>query len=390
MTDLKSQMLNPDVLHYRCALPPEQQEKLLDLRAFLAREVTPHVAEYWSRDEFPHEIAKKLADYGFAHVDAMAEDELFRSYIFAELARADVSLSVFFALHNDLVGATIELLGSQEQKQQWLPGLYAMDYTACFALTEPEHGSDVAGGMATTARREGDEWVINGAKRWIGSGTMARFAIVWARDEADDQVKGFIVENDRPGYEAVKMQHKTAVKIVQNADIFLTDVRIPASNKLEHANTFADTNKILQRSRNSLGWQAVGAQLGILDIARDYALERVQFGKPLAKFQLVQTLLVRIAANVAASLGMADQAVTLSQSGHLNMAQASLVKMKTSEMCRESAALGRQVMGGNGMLVDYGMGRFFNDVEAIFTYEGTFEVNSLIVGRGLTGHSAFL
>ena len=152
-------------------------------------------------------------------------------------------------------------------------------YTGCFALTEPEHGSDVAGGMATTARREGDEWVINGAKRWIGNGTMSRIAIVWARDEEDDQVKGFIVETDTSGYEATKIEHKTAVKIVQNADITFTDVRIPAENKLEKANTFADTNVILLGSRNGLGWQAVGAQQGILDAARRYALERAQFGR---------------------------------------------------------------------------------------------------------------
>ena len=167
-------------------------------------------------------------------------------------------------------------------------------------------------------------------------------------------------------------------------------MRIPAENKLEKANTFADTNVILLGSRNGLGWQAVGAQQGILDAARRYALERTQFGRPIAGHQLVQSLLVQIAANLAATLGMAHRAVQLEAAGEVSMTQASLVKLKTSQMCRESAALGRQMMGGNGILADTGLGRFFCDVEAIFTYEGTYEVNSLIVGRGLTGHSAFL
>lgn len=383
-------LIDVDVLEYHRLLTPEQQEKLTEIRAALAEIVTPHVAEAWSRDEFPHEIARQVGELGFNHLNGMTTDPLFRGCLMAELSRADISLSVYFALHNDLVGATLEHLGSEEQKQKWLPGLYAMEYTGCFGLTEPEHGSDVAGGMATTARREGDEWVINGAKRWIGNGTMSRIAIVWARDEADDQVKGFIVETDRPGYSATKIEHKTAVKIVQNADITFTDVRIPAENKLEKANSFADTNVILLGSRNGLGWQAVGAQQAVLDIARNYALERTQFGRPIAAHQLVQSLLVQIAGNLAATLGMAHRAVQLEAEGEVSMTQASLVKLKTSQMCRESAALGRQLMGGNGILADRGLGRFFCDVEAIFTYEGTYEVNSLIVGRGLTGHSAFL
>lgn len=383
-------LLDVDVLDFGSALTPEQQVRLREIRAFLAEQTRPHVAEHWSRDEFPHELARTLAEYGFSDMDTLTTDPLFRAYIMAELARADVSLSVFFALHNDLVAASLELLGSEEQKSRWLPGLKAFEYTGCFALTEPEHGSDVAGGMATTVRREGEEWVLNGAKRWIGSGTMSRLAIVWARDEADDQVKGFTVETDRPGFEAAKIHHKTAVKIVQNADLTFTDVRLPLDAKLEKADSFQATNVILQRSRNSLGWQAVGAQLGILDTARRYALERRQFGRPLAGFQMIQSHLVKIAGNLAASLGLAHQAMHLEQEGRVSMVQASLVKLTTSQLCRESAALGRQLMGGNGILADQDMGRFFCDVEAIFTYEGTYEVNSLIVGRGLTGVSAFL
>ena len=383
-------LIDVDVLEYHRLLTPEQQEKLTEIRAALAEIVTPHVAEAWSRDEFPHEIARRVGELGYNHISGMTEDPLFRGHLMAELARADISLSVYFALHNDLVGATLEALGSEEQKQTWLPGLYAMEYTGCFALTEPEHGSDVAGGMATTARREGDEWVINGAKRWIGNGTMSRIAIVWARDEEDDQVKGFIVETDTPGYEATKIEHKTAVKIVQNADITLEDVRIPASNHLPGTSSFRDTNVILEQSRAGLAWQSVGAQMAIFDVARRYALERRQFGRPLAGFQLTQDHLVRIAANTTASVGIAHRMSQLRAQGTATMGQAAMAKLKTSQMARESAALGRQLMGGNGILVDREMGKIFSDVEAIFTYEGTAEVNTLIVGRALTGVSAFV
>lgn len=379
-----------DVLNFYQALPEDDQNRLLEIRKFLATEISPHLAGYWSRDEFPYDLAKKIADLGYSHFDGMSSNPLMRKYLMAELARCDISLSVYFALSNELVGATFELLASEEQQAQWLPGIRSMETIGCFALTEPEHGSDVAQGTTTTARLDGDEWVLNGAKRWIGNGTIAHVAIVWARDEADGQVKGFIVETDREGFEATKIEYKTAVRIVQNADITLTDVRIPRANKLAKADSFQATGAVLQRSRNGLAWQAVGAQMGIFDIARSYALQRNQFGRPIAKFQLMQSLLVQIAGNLAASLGMAHRAAELEVRGEVDMTQAALVKLTTSQFCRESAALGRQLMGGNGTLADYGMGRFFSDAEAIFTYEGSYEINTLLAGRGITGMSAFI
>ena len=379
-----------DVLNFYRQLPEGDQNRLAEIRNFLAEEVSPHLATFWSKDEFPIELAKKIADLGYGHLDGMSPDPLMRKYLMAELARCDISLSVYFALANELVGATLELLASEDQQAQWLPGIRSMEIIGCFALTEPEHGSDVAQGTTTTARLDGDEWVLNGSKRWIGNGTIADMAIVWARDEADDQVKGFIVETNRDGFTATKIEHKTAVRIVQNADITLTDVRIPRGNKLAKADSFQATGAVLQRSRNGLAWQSVGAQMGILDIARNYALKRNQFGRPIAKFQLMQSLLVRIAGNLAASLGMAHRAAELEAQGEVNMTQAALVKLTTSQLCRESASLGRQLMGGNGTLADYGMGRFFADTEAIFTYEGSYEVNTLLAGRGITGMSAFV
>ncbi|WP_314301634.1 acyl-CoA dehydrogenase family protein [Kocuria palustris] len=379
-----------DLLDHRSALPQDQQRRLRELREFLDAEIRPHTAEHWSRDEFAPELAAKCGEFGLGDLRSPDTDSVFRGFVAAELARADISISVYLALHSDLVMATLDELGSEEQKQQWLPPMRRMEFTGCFALTEPDHGSDVAGGLATTARRDGDHWVLNGTKRWIGNGTIARIAIVWARDEADGQVKGFIVETDTPGFTATKIEHKIAVKIVQNADITLEDVRIPASNHLPGTSSFRDTNVILEQSRAGLAWQSVGAQMAIFDVARRYALERRQFGRPLAGFQLTQDHLVRIAANTTASVGIAHRMSQLRAQGTATMGQAAMAKLKTSQMARESAALGRQLMGGNGILVDREMGKIFSDVEAIFTYEGTAEVNTLIVGRVLTGVSAFV
>ena len=379
-----------DLLDHRSALPQDQQRRLRELREFLDAEIRPHTAEHWSRDEFAPELAAKCGEFGLGDLRSPDTDSVFRGFVAAELARADISISVYLALHSDLVMATLDELGSEEQKQQWLPPMRRMEFTGCFALTEPDHGSDVAGGLATTARRDGDHWVLNGTKRWIGNGTIARIAIVWARDEADGQVKGFIVETDTPGFTATKIEHKIAVKIVQNADITLEDVRIPASNHLPGTASFKDTNVILEQSRAGLAWQSVGAQMAIFDVARRYALERQQFGRPLASFQLTQDHLVRIAANTTASTGIAHRMSQLRAQGTATMGQAAMAKLKTSQMARESAALGRQLMGGNGILADREMGKIFSDVEAIFTYEGTAEVNTLIVGRALTGVSAFV
>lgn len=379
-----------DLLRLRDRLEPAERARLDAIEDHLQTRVRPHLTRYWDAEEFAFDLLPGLAELGLGRLVLDGSSSLFQQLVHAEIARVDLSLSALVGIHNELNLGMIASLGSERQKATWQGRLESFDALGAFCLTEPDHGSDIAGGLATTATRDGDEWVIRGAKRWIGAGTIADVALVWARDTADGEIKGFVVPTDTPGYEATKIEHKTAVKIVQNADITFTDVRIPAENKLEKANTFADTNVILLGSRNGLGWQAVGAQQGILDAARRYALERTQFGRPIAGHQLVQSLLVQIAANLAATLGMAHRAVQLEATGEVSMTQASLVKLKTSQMCRESAALGRQMMGGNGILADVGLGRFFCDVEAIFTYEGTYEVNSLIVGRGLTGHSAFL
>ncbi len=379
-----------DLFSFAALLPPAERARLADLHAFLQDQVRPAVTPYWNREEFPAHLLPALAGHGLGELELSGASRLFRGLAYAEVARADVSLSALVGIHNELILGLIAALGSPEQKARWLPELRCFRALGAFALTEPEHGSDIAGGLATTAVRDGDEWVLTGAKRWIGAGTIADVAIVWARDTADGQVKGFLVETDRPGWSAAKIEHKIGLRIMQNADIVLDEVRVPAANALPGAGSFAAANEMLRNSRAWVGWQSAGAQLAIFDVARAYALDRTQFGRPLAGFQLVQEPLARILGNATASLGLMAQIARLQEDGAFDMPHAALAKATTTSLARESAALGRNLLGGNGVVTDHEMAKLFNDVEIIYTYEGTYEINALIVGRAVTGVSAFV
>ena len=264
-----------------------------------------------------------------------------------------------------------------------------LDKIGAFGLTEPHGGSDVAGGLETTARRDGDEWVIDGAKRWIGNGTFADLVMVWARDVEDDQVKCFVVEKDMPGFTSSKMEGKLALRITQNADLVFDGVRVPEANRLQNANSFDDTNSVLRQTRGSVSWSAVGVQTGIYEVAVQYARSREQFGRPIGGFQLIQAHLANILGNLTASMGMAVRGAQLQDAGSFADDQGALVKAFCTTRLRESAAWARELMGGNGILLEYGMARYFNDAEALYSYEGTREINTLIVGRSITGTSAF-
>jgi len=243
--------------------------------------------------------------------------------------------------------------------------------------------------MQTTATRDGDEWVLNGQKRWIGNGAMADFVLVWARDTADQQIKGFIVERGRAGFSGSTIENKIAVRIVQNADLTLQDVRIPFENWLPGTTGFRATNELLRNSRVWVAWQSVGQQLAAFDVARAYALDRRQFGKPIASFQLIQEQLTRMIGNATLSLSLMIQLARLQESGTLGMDQAALAKASCTSLMRETVALGRGILGGNGISTDFEMAKIFADAEAIYSYEGSYEVNALIVGRAVTGISAF-
>lgn len=379
-----------DILHVAHMLSDEEQNRLRELHEFLQSEIRPVVGEYWDREELPFELLPKLAAHGLGELEFSGASRLFKGLAYAEVTRADVSLSALVGIHNELVVDLLDQLASEEQKQTWLPGLRQFEKLGCFALTEPDHGSDIAGGLATTAERTNDGWVIRGAKRWIGGGTFADFAVVFARDVADNQIKGFIVELDREGVTKTKIARKMGLRIMQNADLTFDNVHIPAENLIPGAESFAATNVMLRNSRAWVGWQAAGIQLAIFDRARAYALTREQFGRPIAKFQLVQEQLSRILGNATATLGMMTHIARLQEDGKFDMPHAALVKATGTRLARESAQLGRSMGGGNGILTEHELSKLLGDAEILYTYEGTYEVNSLIVGRAVTGVSAFV
>ncbi|MBV7302961.1 acyl-CoA dehydrogenase family protein [Corynebacterium sp. TAE3-ERU2] len=386
----KAHIPEADILAVAHMLDEQERTRLAALHDVLQTQVRPAVGEYWDREEFPFDLLPLLAEHGLGELEFSGASRLFKGLAYAEVTRADVSLSALVGIHNELVVDLISQLGSDEQKNRWLPGLRRFDNLGCFALTEPEHGSDVAGGLALSAERTANGWVLNGAKRWIGGGTFADFAILFARDVADRQVKGFIVELDAPGITRSKISRKMGLRIMQNADLVFDHVEVPDSALIPGAESFAATNEMLRNSRAWVGWQAAGIQLAMFDRARHIALTRIQFGTPIAAFQLVQEQLTRILGNATATLSMMASIARLQEEDAFDMPHAALVKATGTRLARESAQLARAIGGGNGILTDYEVSKLLNDAEILYTYEGTYEINSLIVGRAVTGISAFV
>ncbi|WP_369130749.1 acyl-CoA dehydrogenase family protein [Modestobacter roseus] len=391
-TDL---LLPADFFVFQSLLGDEEQKELLALREFLESEVKPRVNAAWAAAEFPMDLIPAFAD---ADIVGRSYDwegrprasRLFTGFQAMELSRVDPSIATFLGVHNGLAMGSIMILGSEEQRQRWIPSMMAMQTIGAFALTEPEGGSDVARGMRTTARREGDEWVLDGAKRWIGNGTFADVVVVFARDVADDQVKTFVVEKGTPGFAASKIEDKFALRTVQNADLTFTGCRIPAANKLADGNTFKDVNKVLKVTRGGVAWSGVGCQVGAYEAAVAYAKSREQFGRPIGGFQLIQDLLAKMLGNVTASLGMTVRISQLQEVDALGDDQAALAKSYVTSRGRETVAMARELFGGNGIVLENDVVRYFNDAEALYSYEGTREMNTLIVGRSITGMSAFV
>ena len=380
-----------DFYAFEQMLSAKEQDRLAEIRDFLACEVRPIAVDWWNRGEFPRDLIPKLADIDLVSpVRRQGHSNLFAGLMHAEVTRADASISTFMGVHDGLFTGSIEVLASQEQKDAWLPDIYALKKIGAFGLTEPLGGSDVAGGTRTTVRREGDSWILNGAKRWIGNATFSDWVVIYARDVDDNQVKGFLVDTTLEGYSAAKIENKIALRTVQNADITLDNVVVPDFYKLAHANSFRDVNKVLKVTRLGVAWQAVGQQLAAFDVARRYAVERRQFGRPLASFQLVQSQLVQMLGNSVSSMGMMVRLSQLEDAGEAKDEQSALAKAFTTARMRESVAIGRNLLGGNGIVTDFEMAKIFSDAEAIYSYEGTHEINTLVTGRAITGVSAIV
>ncbi|SJN11750.1 Glutaryl-CoA dehydrogenase [Leucobacter sp. 7(1)] len=367
---------------------------LTELQGVLDIEVRPLLAEAWETATMPPAILQAIAPLNVMRPAGITAEESdsslysgFRNYV---LARTDVSVATLVNAQSGLFRTTVLLGGSPEQAEQLDPKIRDFSLAGVFALTEPEHGSDIAGGLSTTARRTGGEWVIDGTKRWIGGAVSADVIAVFARDIEDKQVKAFLVPRQAAGVTLNTIGGKIALRPMQNSTITLSGVRVPESARLQKINSWRDVARILGAMRSDVAWIATGLQAGALDAALTYTRGREQFGHSIGGFQLVQEKLARMLGNLTASLGLVTQLSVRQDRGIRRDENSSLAKMWTALHARETVALGREIAGGNGILLSHDSARFFADAEAVYSYEGTHEVTSLIVGRALTGVSAFL
>jgi len=377
-------------------LTAEEKGIVKKVRTYMETKVRPVINKYWSDDAFPFELLPSFKELGINGLGyegygcAGGSQKLF-GFIQMEIARVDPSMSTFLGVHNGLAMGSIYIDGSEEQKQKWLPQMARGEKIGCFGLTEPLVGSGTSGGLTTTAKRESDTWILNGQKRWIGNAPWCDLSIIWARDLADNQVKGFIVENkSTPGFSVEKIEHKIALKVVQNGQITLKDVRVPETNRLQGGNSFRDTARVLRMTRYMVGWASTGIQMGAFEATLKYAQERLQFGKPIASFQLIQDLLAKMLANLTACQCLMLRLAQLDDEGKLGDHHAALAKAFCTAKSRETVSWGREGLGGNGIVADYKVARFFADCEALYSYEGTYQMQNLIIGKAITGLSAFL
>jgi glutaryl-CoA dehydrogenase len=389
-----TQSLGTDYYLIEELLNDEEREIRDKVRAFADREVIPIINDYWDKAQFPFELIPKVADLGIAGTTIKGYGCPGMSHVASvlvaiEMARGDGSFNTFFGVHSGLAMGTIAILGSEEQKERWLPSMARIEKIGAWGLTEAKHGSDSVM-LETSARREGDEWVLNGEKRWIGNATFADLIIIWARDTEDEQVKGFVVEKGTEGYSTELITGKMGKRAVWQPNVYLENVRVPVENKLEGANSFKDTNKVLTATRGGVAWEAVGHAIAAYEAALTYAKERVQFGKPIASFQIIQNKLANMLAEITTMQLMCYRLAQLQEQGKMTGPQASLAKMNNAKKARQVCADARDIMGGNGVLLEYHVARHLADMEIVYTYEGTDTIQSLIVGRDVTGISAFV
>lgn len=380
-----------DFLRYEDELPENEHQVLMKVRRWAQESVKPDSYKYWNDCRFPEHLIEEIAELDILGlVRQKGYSHLLYGLVTAEIHRADGSTGTFFSGQDSLFTSAVELLGSEELKKELVSDLYSLKTTGVLAITEPEAGSDVARGMRTTAKKVEGGWVLNGAKTWIGNATFSDYVAVFARDEADDQCKGFIVDTSAPGYRAEYMDGRITVRSVQNSNVYLDNVFVPDRYKLEKANSFAAVNEIFRYARFVVGWQAVGLQKAAVELALEYVTSREQFGKKLAKFQLVQSKLVTMESNLATSTATMARIAELKDTGRVRNETSAMAKALVTKLTRETVSLGRELMGGNGLLTHNHMAKVFCDAEALYTYEGTYDINQLITGRALTGIQAFV
>ena len=385
--------LATDYFQVRDQFTDEQWQRFITTRRFVDEEVLPAINEYWEAAELPWPLMRRLAELGLYGEDIAGYgcpgmSPLARGLVNMELHRGDGSLGTFLGVQSGLAMKSIALLGSEEQKERWLPALARLDAVGAFALTEPAHGSDSVA-LETSARRDGDGWVLDGAKRWIGNGSIADVVVVWARSDQDGQVKGFLVETSTTGFESETIAGKGATRAIWQAQITLDGVRVPDSARLPGAETFRDAGRVLVTTRSTCAWGSLGHAVAAYDAALTYSKQRSQFGKPLCSFQIIQERLVRMLSEITGMQLYCMQLARLEEAGQLTDTIAGLAKYNNTRKAREVIADARDMLGGNGVLLENHVIRHMGDIEVIHTYEGTATMQALIVGRDITGVGAF-
>ncbi|MDW3895651.1 acyl-CoA dehydrogenase family protein [Staphylococcus saprophyticus] len=388
-----------DILSIAKDLTEGEVKLLKQLNDMLEEKYRDSVNEHWLNATEPEDYFEELGKLNYFQNPLLFEgregektpSQLFQFFMSYTIAKFDVSLATLLGVHQGLGHNSFWFGGSKEQQAYYLPKLQSHELRTCFALTEPEHGSDVAGGLETTAKRDGDKWIINGQKKWIGGANVADVIPVYAVDVETGKPKGFIIKPSQEGVEIDVIENKIALRIVPNTNIHLNNVVVKEEQRLQNINSFKDIARVLYSTRAGVAYMATGAMAGALKATTDYVTKRKQFGKEISKFQLIQEKLAMMQGNLAQAMATCAQLARMQANGEYDEVATSTAKMMNALRLRESVAMGRGVHGGNGILAgEYDIARFFADAEAIYTYEGTHEINALVIGRALTGDSAFI
>jgi glutaryl-CoA dehydrogenase len=379
-----------DFFNFDMHLNDKQRATRDKVRAFVNDTVLPNINPYWEKAEFPWEIAKEIPSLGIIGGPLVGLDFFELGLIFYELAKGDGSVTTFFGVHSGLALGSIALLADSDQRDRWVGDMMSMKRIGAFALTEPNVGSNAVG-IQTKARKDGDDFILNGAKRWIGNASIADIIIIWGRDE-DGRFGGWVIEDPQntPGVTIENIWGKVGKRSVLNADIVLEDVRVPARNRLANVSSFKHMAQVLGLGRYGVSWEAAGTAAGAFQHALKYAMEREQFGKPIASFQLIQQKLVEMATEVTLMQALCWQMGHLMSNMQANEGILSMAKYNNARKARYVTQLARETLGGNGLLIDNHIARLWTDAEVIYTYEGTNEINMLLVGRELTGINAIV
>ena len=371
----------------------DEQRLIRDtVRRFVSDKCLPIIEEYQAKGEFPRQLIAPLAELGVLGANLPEEygcaglDNTAYGLIMQELERGDSGVRSFVSVQGALCMYPIFAFGSEEQRREWLPQMAAGTAIGCFGLTEPDAGSD-PGSMRTRAVDDGDEWVLNGVKMWITNGTMAHLAIVWAK--VDDRVRGFIVPTDSPGFTALHVKGKYSLRASDTAELVMEDCRIPKANLLPGSDGLRSPLMCLNQARAGIAWGVIGAAQACFDEARRYAVNRIAFGKPIASKQLVQRLLTNMATEITQAQVLCWRLGMLKDAGTVTSSQVSMAKRNNVAMALRTARRCREILGGNGILDEYQAFRHMVNLESVYTYEGTHQIHTLIVGQELTGEAAF-